>query len=72
MVAIIGFFHSMCGRCCLSVFLFVVSLLTIGEFGIVIALFANLDGNVENIVNYDISSEEQDNKGNDKNKDRRL
>lgn len=44
----------MCGRCCLNIFLLFATLVTIGEFAVVITLFANLDGNVQNLLNYKI------------------
>ena len=44
----------MCGRCCLNIFLLFATLVTIGEFAIVITLFANLDGAVNNLLNYQI------------------
>ena len=49
------------------------SLLTIGEFAIIISLFANLDGTVNNLMNYEISQEAAAAKNNNKNnKNRRL
>lgn len=54
-VALVGVFHSMCGRCCLNIFLLFATLVTIGEFAVVITLFANLDGNVQNLLNYEIN-----------------
>ena len=71
-LALVGIFHSMCGRCCLSIFLFFMCLLTIGEFAIVISLFANLDGTVDNLLNYNASQEAAAKEDNKKNKDRRL
>lgn len=71
-MAVVGIFHSMCGRCCLSIFLFFMCLLTLGEFAIIISLFANLDGTVQNLLDYDISQEaaaKEDNKNKDKDKD---
>jgi hypothetical protein len=47
-------------------------LLTIGEFAIVISLFANLDGTVDNLLNYNASQEAAAKEDNKKNKDRRL
>jgi hypothetical protein len=48
-------------------------LLTIGELAIIISLFANLDGTVDNLLNYDISQEAAAKEDNKKNKgDRRL
>ncbi len=60
--ALMGLFHSMCGRCCINMFLFFTGLLVIGEFAIVIALFADLDGNVQQIYDYDIEQEKADKK----------
>ena len=47
-------------------------LLTIGELAIIISLFANLDGTVNNLLNYDISQEEAAMEEDKKGKDRRL
>jgi hypothetical protein len=71
-LALVGIFHSMCGRCCLSIFLFFMCLLTIGELAIIISLFANLDGTVNNLLNYDISQEEAAKEEDKKGKERRL
>lgn len=67
-VALMGLFHSMCGRCCINMFLLFTGLLVIGEFAIVISLFADLDGNVQKIYDYEIEQEKASKKG----KDRRL
>ena len=69
-----GFFHSMCGRCCLSVFLLFAGLVTLGELGLVISLFANLDGAVNTLVEHDVNGEVDTAKDNAKNngKARRL
>jgi hypothetical protein len=48
------------------------SLLTIGELAIIISLFANLDGTVNNLLSYDASQEAAAAKDDAKNKNRRL
>lgn len=55
-VSLLGFFHSFCGRGCLSVFLFVTFLVTVGELAVVISLFANLDSAVNTLVQHDAQS----------------
>jgi hypothetical protein len=47
-----GCLNSLCGRCCLSVFFFLATLVALGELAIVISLFVNLDGNVEQLTDY--------------------
>ena len=55
--ALMGLFHSMCARCCLTVFFSLIGLLCVAELAVVIALFANLDGNVNNLLDYSIGQD---------------
>jgi hypothetical protein len=58
-LAIVGFFHSFCGRCCLSVFLGAAIITSLGELALIITLFVNLDSSVDNLVEYKTKNAEE-------------
>lgn len=54
-VALAGLIGSFCWRCCLSLYLVLGAVLTLAQLGIILSLFFNLSGTVDNIANYELS-----------------
>lgn len=51
----VGFIGSFYKRCCLSVYLMLGTLVALAELGIILSLFFNLDGVLNNMRNYQMS-----------------
>jgi hypothetical protein len=56
--AVIGVASSYLGRGCLSVYLLMGGLITLGELALIITLFTDLDGAVDDLVDYEMGLDE--------------